>query len=274
MKVCAAPALLLLAPFLAAGQSAPGSPEFEAATVKPVPLGTEYGGMFGGPGTSSPGQIHYDATTLHAVVSRAYGVQRFQVIGPKWFDDERFDIVAKIPPGTTIPQFQLMLQKLLADRFHLELHKESRTTSAYEMTVAKSGVKMKPAPLAATPAVPSGDATRASTGGMSWNTAGDKTDVQGHGVTIRQILIWLSQETTRDIVDKTGLTEAYDFEMSWTHGSASASPAGSSDEANRAFETNTLDAAIEKYLGLKVTSRKVPVEMLVIDRLDRTPVEN
>jgi uncharacterized protein (TIGR03435 family) len=93
-------------------------------------------------------------------------------------------------------------------------------------------------------------------------------------VTIRQILIWLSQETTRDIVDKTGLTEAYDFEMSWTHGSASASPAGSSDEANRAFETNTLDAAIEKYLGLKVTSRKVPVEMLVIDRLDRTPVEN
>ena len=93
---CAAPALFLLAPFLAASQTASRSPEFEAASVKPVPAGTEYGGMRGGPGTGSPGQIHYDATTLRAVVARAYGVQRFQIAGPKWFDDERFDIVAKI----------------------------------------------------------------------------------------------------------------------------------------------------------------------------------
>src|SRR3954447_2817569 len=105
MVLCAA--LILLMPSFAAAQTVPTSaPEFEAASVKPVPLGTPYGGMMGGPGSSSPGQIHYDATTLRAVISRAYGVQRFQVVGPKWFDDERFDIVAKIPPGTTMPQFQ------------------------------------------------------------------------------------------------------------------------------------------------------------------------
>ena len=72
MTPCAA--LLLLMPLFVSAQTATNLPEFEAASVKPVPPGTEYGGMMGGPGSSSPGQIHYDATTLRAVISRAYGV--------------------------------------------------------------------------------------------------------------------------------------------------------------------------------------------------------
>jgi uncharacterized protein (TIGR03435 family) len=67
--------------------------------------------------TSSPGQIHYEATALRSIVARAYGLQRFQIAGPRWFDGERFEIVANIPAGTTIPQLQVMLQRLLADRF-------------------------------------------------------------------------------------------------------------------------------------------------------------
>jgi uncharacterized protein (TIGR03435 family) len=95
-------ALLLLAP-LAVAQTAPGElPEFEAASVKPVPLGTPYGGMRGGPGTGSPGQLHYEATTLRGVVARAYGVQRFQIVGPTWFDDERFDIVRAQTAGRDV----------------------------------------------------------------------------------------------------------------------------------------------------------------------------
>ena len=81
---CGVPTVLLLTPFFAAAQAtAPNPPEFEAASVKPVPLGTPYGGMRGGPGTSSPGMIHYEATTLRAIVARAYGVQRFQIVGPR-----------------------------------------------------------------------------------------------------------------------------------------------------------------------------------------------
>ena len=101
---------------------------------------------------------------------------------------------------------------------------------------------------------------------MQWSSAGEKLELRGHGVTMRQILVWLSEQTHREIVDKTGMTEeAYDFEMSWTPDTSS--------EPNDSYAADVLDAAIEKYLGLKVVSRKTPVEMLVIDRLDRTPVE-
>jgi hypothetical protein len=106
--------LLLLTPLFAAAQTAATNlPEFEAASVKPVPLGTPYGGMMGGPGTGSPAGRHLEGLWRAAL----------PVIGPRWFDDERFDIVAKVLPGTTMPQFQLMLQRLLADWFHLDMHK-------------------------------------------------------------------------------------------------------------------------------------------------------
>lgn len=77
--------------------------------------------------------------------------------------------------------------------------------------------------------------------------------------------MWLGEQTNREIVDKTGLTEAYDFDMSW--GSSSAG-------ADDPLTVDILDSAIEKYLGLKVVARKAPVTMLVIDRLERVPVEN
>jgi uncharacterized protein (TIGR03435 family) len=264
MVLCAA--LILLTPFFAAAQTAATNlPEFEAASVKPVPLGTPYGGIVGGPGSSSPGQVHYDAATLRAVISRAYGVQRFQIVGPRWFDDERFDIIAKIPPGTTMPQFQLMLQRLLADRFHLEMHKEERSLSVYEMTVAKSGLKMRPVPLPATPPVPPGGAAPAPSSGLRWGSTGEKIELSGRSVIMRQLLVWLSEQTNREIVDKTGLTEAYDFDMSWAPSSA-----GPDDP----LVADILDSAIEKYLGLKVLARKAPVTMVVIDKLERVPVEN
>jgi uncharacterized protein (TIGR03435 family) len=193
-------------------------------------------------------------------------VQRFQIAGPRWFDDQRFDIVAKIPPGTTMQQFQLMLRKLLADRFHLELHKEDRPSSVYEMIVAGSGLKMRPVPVPSSPALPAPGAPPVPTAGMQWGSTGNKVELRGHAVTLRQLLVWLSEETSREIIDKTNLTEAYDFEMSWT--------APSSSEPNDGSAMDSLDSAIEKYLGLKVVIRKVPVETLVIDRLDRTPVEN
>jgi uncharacterized protein (TIGR03435 family) len=224
----AVPALSLLLPFLATAQNAATKDaEFEAASVKPVPLGTPYGGMSGGPGTGSPGQIHYQATTLRAVVAKAYGVQRFQIVGPGWFDDERFEIVAKVPPGTTMPTFQLMLQKLLADRFHLELHKENRTSSAYDVTITKAGLKMRPAPMPATPPIPSGDAAPVSSAGMQWSSSGERIELRGRHVTMRQLLVWLSEQTGREIVDHTGLTESYDFEMSWTPDRSADADAGS-----------------------------------------------
>jgi uncharacterized protein (TIGR03435 family) len=273
-----APAVLFLLPSIVAAQTPP--PEFEVASVKPAPPGTPYGGMRGGPGTSSPGQIVYSSTTLRAVTAKAYGVQRFQIVGPPWFDQQRFDITAKIPPSTTMQQFQLMLQKLLADRFKLELHRENRTASVYDMTIAKTGLKMKESPALEAPAPASGvfpPTAPVGSGLMEMYFEG-KAQVRGQRVTMRQFIVWLTQETDLPIVDKTGLTERYDFTMPWTPGNEAAtgeaSPGAGAGALVFGDVGDTIYSALEKYLGLKLVSRKGPVEMLVIDRLERTPTEN
>jgi len=273
-----APAVLfLLAPIVAA-QTAP--PEFEVASVKPVPLGSPYGGMRGGPGTSSPGQIVYSSATLRAVTAAAYGVQRSQIVGPPWFDKERFDITAKIPPNTTTHQFQLMLQKLLADRFKLELHGENRTAVIYEVAIAKAGLKMKVSPALEAPAPASGDfpTTAPAGSGLMEAYSEGKVELRGQRVTMRQIIMWLTEKTDRPIVDKTGLTERYDFTVSWTPENRAATgeafPPGAGAGAVVVNVGDTIYSALERYLGLSLVPRKEPVETLVIDRLERVPTEN
>lgn len=251
------------------------APEFDAASVKPAPPGTEYGGMRGGPGTSSPRQIEYMATTLRAVTARAYGVQRFQVVGPPWFDEERFDIVAKVPLGSTAPQLLLMLQKLLADRFKLALHKENRTSVTYEMTVAKTGLKMQTSAAPQTPdAPPAGVPPSAPAySGLMMRYSGEKVEVYGQRVTMRQLIVWATEQADRPIVDKTGLTGTYDFVMPWTPQSRGADKVEEGGPADVQVG-DTLNSALEKHLGLRLVPRKEPVEMLIIDHLERVPTEN
>ncbi|HUA62442.1 MAG TPA: TIGR03435 family protein [Verrucomicrobiae bacterium] len=131
-------------------------PEFEAASVKPTTQPDPMAGMMsgggivriqmgcsGGPGTGDPGRFTCTATNLHTLIARAWGMDSYQIAGPGTIDSERFDIAAKIPEGTTKEQFNLMLQKLLADRFHLAVHHEDREQAAYTLTVGKNGHKLE-----------------------------------------------------------------------------------------------------------------------------------
>src|SRR5579863_1927775 len=109
------------------GQATDASPSFVVATVKPGVPGAD--GRFpssirGGVGSRDPGQITYTGMSLKFLLVTAYAVQDYQIAGPAWLDTEHFDIAAKIPLGTTKEQFNLMLQSLLAERFHLALHRE------------------------------------------------------------------------------------------------------------------------------------------------------
>jgi uncharacterized protein (TIGR03435 family) len=112
--------------FAVCGQSAP--PAFEVASVKQAAPsnGPVRSSMRGGPGTSDPGRITYTNVTLMSVLLRAYEVKSYQASGPDWLSSERYDIAAEIPPGATKEQFNLMLQRLLADRVHLALHHETK----------------------------------------------------------------------------------------------------------------------------------------------------
>jgi uncharacterized protein (TIGR03435 family) len=120
--------------------------EFEVASVKPAPPNP--GGDTvprGGPGTNDPGQITYPYIGLPNLVAEAYGVRLDQVSGPDWMKGEAYSIVAKITPNTTKEQFNLMLQNLLAERFHLTLHHETKALPVYILSVVPDGPKLKPA---------------------------------------------------------------------------------------------------------------------------------
>src|SRR5262245_6496527 len=138
----------LLPVIISAGlaQTKGASPSFEVASVKPA--APQQAGMFrigmrGGPGTPDPGQLTYNNVALRNVIMNAYDVRTYQINGPKWIDSERFDIVAKIPPGTSKEDFRLMLQNLLAERFGLKLHKETKDLPSYALVVGKNGPKLK-----------------------------------------------------------------------------------------------------------------------------------
>ena len=134
------PALMAFA-CAASAQNAAGPLSFEAASLKPANQDRDLGPLRGGPGTSSPGQLH-GAASLKTLLMRAYRLKDYQIGGPAWMDSERYEIAAKIPGGATRRE-ALMLQSLLAQRFGLTVHRENRELAMYALEVAKAGPKLK-----------------------------------------------------------------------------------------------------------------------------------
>jgi len=98
--------------------------------------------MSGGPISGDPAQLTYTNVTIKNVLTMAYKVKAYQIEGPAWMDTERFNISAKVPPGTTEAQFRVMLQNLLAERFHLKLHHETKEMPLMALVVGKNGPKL------------------------------------------------------------------------------------------------------------------------------------
>ena len=210
----------------------------------------------GGPKSNraSSDQIIITDQTLKQLVVLAYSVQPYQVSGPAWMESVCFDITAKYPPGTKFSDRWLMLRSLLEDRFKLTVHHESREMPGYALIVAKGGFKLKPS-----------DPGEPSTSG------GD----QGHVWTFRARKIEMSTlayelaDSLGDVVvDRTGVEGVYDFQLRWASDEMS-SPADS--DANPA---PSLFTALQDTLGLRLQRQKVPVDMIVVDHIERAPTEN
>ena len=122
------------------------APSFEAASVKAAD-GRAGQSLRGGPGTNSPGQMSGSAT-LKTLLMRAYGMKSYQISGPAWMESERYEIAAKIPAGTTKEEAALMLRSLLADRFGLAAHRETKELPIFALVAGKSGPKLKPSAAA------------------------------------------------------------------------------------------------------------------------------
>ena len=290
------------------------NPTFEVASVKPAAPIAGNGiivMMRGGPGTPDPGQITYTNVTVKNVLMSAYGVKSFQISGPGWLDSERYDIVAKLPRGATKAEFMAMLQNLLAERFKLTLHREKKDLPMYALVVGKNGPKMKASvDDAATPkAGGSADGPTATMGRITVGKDGFPV-LPGRGATsimlmngnarmtaskqsMATLAEMLSSQLDLPVVDRTGLTGDYDFTFYFAPDGLAGMrlPAGLPPPPNAptageggpgmpaasapdAQSNPNLFAAVQEQLGLKLEQRKGPVDLLVIDHLEKAPIEN
>ena len=247
--------------------------------------------MRGGPGTDEPGQITYTSATLQSVLLRAYDVQPYQLNGPDWLSSLRYDIVAKIPPGSTKEQLCKMLQNLLAERFHLALHHETKELAGYGLIVGRNGSKLKqtsekdadapPADLSSPPKTdPNGFPILERPGIVFMEAVRDKavvTCLTAKAQPVSALADMLSRAFRIPILDKTGLTGKFDFTMFYAPQAPGAlpppptldAPAVAADEG----APNLIDA-VQLQLGLKLNAAKMPVDVLVIDRVDPAPMGN
>jgi uncharacterized protein (TIGR03435 family) len=254
----------------------------------------------GGPGTLDPGRIDYTNVPMRTLLRLAYGVVRnYELSAPNWMmgmADERYDVVANLPPGTTREQFMLMLQNLLADRFKIAAHYESREIQGYALVVGKGGPKFKetavkaPAPLNPEERKPlKGEKDR---DGLPQLASGQKGMPMfglpngGTRYSARQepmsLLGSVLQELLgKPVVDETGLTAEYDFNLTYLRDArSSANVSGDLSAANVAAAADQPDApqdlftALQDQLGLKLEPKRTQVNVLVVDRGEKVPKEN
>jgi uncharacterized protein (TIGR03435 family) len=262
---------------------------FDAASVKaalpPDGRGGRRVGMTGGPGTDTPGRINFENIGLGAVIGKAYDVKYYQISGPGWFESERFNIIATVPPGTTKEQFRRMLQNLLADRFKLTLHKESKEMSIYSLTVARNGPKLKKAAPDPPPeANDAADAAPKSEGKLAADADGYPALRPGMTMAImstpagprarlanRDDMEWLagmlSGQLGRPVVDATGLNSKYDISLYWIPQRPDSIAA---DDPNGP----DLISALQQQLGLTLEPKKGPIEVLIVDHAEKAPTAN
>jgi uncharacterized protein (TIGR03435 family) len=302
MKCCIA---VLLLGFALVAQTPDSKLVFEVASVRPGSPNPDYPpGIFstkGGPGTPDPGQINYTGVPMRELLRQAYGFnQMYQLSAPAWMENTTFDIVAKVPAGATRDEFNVMLQNLLAERFDLVAHHETRELPGYEMVIAKGGPKIKESSdAAAEPPTrsPTGEPPRLKMekdrDGLPQLAPGSNTMAMfpipnGNRYSARQqplsaLARLLTNPLGKPVVDKTGLTGKYDFNLTFvrderTSANMVRNPGPSTAATNPADAVNNgppdLFTAMQEQLGLRLDQKKIPVDVLVVDRAEKTPKEN
>jgi uncharacterized protein (TIGR03435 family) len=291
-------------------QQAP-PPVFEVASVKvaePFTPGIGRGpGVMRGCGKPDPAMVHCNGVTLKTLVMRAYDVKTYQVQGPDWIGTESYDVMAKVPEGVPADQVPAMLQALLAERFGVKLHKETRVLPAYELSVAKGGPKLKEVDVAKLPGMPEpGSAAplppltgrgggppaigSIPVGAMLMMAGSNGTRMVRGNMTMAGLISHLVNSLDRPVFDNTDLKGTYEIELSYLAdendglsrmmivngpGPAAAGEArGDARQQDAGTPIATLSQAVQQTLGLKLDPKKAPVEMIVIDSANKVPTDN
>ncbi len=244
---------------------------YEVASIRPAPADHRNGiGPSGGPGTEDPTRVRYGFFPLRILLMTAYGMNIHQIVIPAQVDSgDRFDVVANVPPGATKEQSLVMLQNFLIDRFHLKLHRETRTLVHYELVVGSNGFKLKP--------YANGPARRAGTGiedgDIGVRVGADRNHMSGRRVGMKVLTRVLSDDLDTPVLDKTGIEGEYDFDFDYSREGLDGFHR-SLTEAPEPSGAPTLQIALQESLGLKLETKKGPLDLLVVDSGNRVPSEN
>lgn len=284
---------------LAAGLATAQKPSFDVASVKPA-APQEMGRIMMRVG-GDPGMVDYKSVSLRLLLTRAFGVKDYQIVGPDWMSTAMFDVQARLPPETSEENRRLMFQTLLEERFGLKFHKETKDAPIYSLVVAKNGPKLTPAKEAPPNALklpdspgyvpppnqrPAGPPSAANMrpGMMMMRVENGRFHLVTNAMNMSGICDMLSRQVGRPVIDDTGLTGYYDFDIEFKpepgamrgllppkggdEGPAGGGPAPESVEAPSIF------TAVQDQLGLKLEPKRGPIETIVVDHIEKTPIEN
>jgi uncharacterized protein (TIGR03435 family) len=227
-------------------------PAFDVASIR---IAQRQQGMHLDPVQFSPDSLTIRGATLKTAISWAYHVMEYQVQGPEWLNADRYDIVAKAAAPVPEDQLRVMLQTLLADRFKVTLHRQTKVFQAYLLTIGKNGPKFQESK---------------SEGASSIVPRQDTMSVTISRTPLSQLTDMLSKVLQTPVVDMTGLTGRYDITLNLAKYLGDLQPSGGGPPD----VVGVLLSGVQEELGLKLESKKTPLDLLIIDSAEKIPAEN
>ena len=248
ITMCGKHSILLLTTFgLAFAQTTPpDSLKFEVISIRTNKSASERSAL-----RIDADRLSASNVSARSLIETGYGLKTWQISGaPDWLNTERFDVEATAEHPVTRVQIMEMLRSLLAERFGLSVHRDSKDIPVFALTVAKGGLKLTETAPDDHPQV-------------LFSTAGPMMNLTGLKAPLRLLTPWLTSilmNTSRPVVDQTGLAGTYDFKMEWLPDNAPASAA---------IEAPSIYSAMQEQLGLRLNAQMAPFEILMIDHIER-----
>lgn len=235
-------------------------PSFEVASIKPAPPMTAEPRRFPGIPLGvrmDQAQASFGGMSLSALISYAYGVKLAQISSPEWLSTQRFDIVAKLPQGGSTERVPEMMQGLLAERFGLKLHRQSREFPVYALVAAKAGIKLARRP-------------------EDFDPAAHHDQI---ALPIQSLTLLLEQIVDLTVVDETGLQGQYLFSsqairQAMTAGTRQHTASAGGGVVEASDPADSAVAALLLPVGMKLEKKKANLPVLVVESMRQTPAEN
>jgi uncharacterized protein (TIGR03435 family) len=227
--------------------AAPSQLSFETATIKPTANPDPGKGYWNYPGQ---GRFSAHGLSLEFLIRMAWDVEANQLTGkPSWLDSDYYDIEAKPEESVTLSPDELKprLQSLLIERFHLAAHFETKMARGYALVVAKGGPKLQPTKGSKFP---------------NWRTDTSTGHLEGLNWSMQFLAQMLQRATHIPVADQTGIAGSYDIKLRFA------------PELDQDPALPTLYTALRENLGLELKAQQVPMQVLVIDHIDRVPAAN